>query len=443
MKKTGEWINLIGRAVFTAAFATQTVLALIWGTLNLTLFQNYEESAQYLLLAEKGGSDGFHLFGYVLFVMFAKMVGGVTHLPYQSVLYVVQILLCEMILYAATAAFLRAMTGEKVRARYVLALSLFVLCNVYIWRLMFAVLPDGISICILLLVLSHLLLWIRRQGDEKSCVYLFPVTAGCLFLGFLSWKYFWTAVAVSVVLLLAGLVKVPVKKKEVAKSVPLSVGILFAVLAAITGLVVLGNRAVQKKTVPEYQATYSVSADLAKRFRYPNPYDTMANYPVRDDEEETLDIPANSIVKEGMKEYFSLVTSPVMLSLKEYPFGSTPNPLYLNLMWQKTPKLTYFYACVSSFAFALSVVVALFAGLFGLIASPAEVRKRNFVTYLETAILIAGSSFVIFLLSVPVYDYRNAMCAYGLWALLAGLILMKRDEGLVFVGKEAKWEKQL
>jgi heme exporter protein D len=442
MKKTSEWINLIGRAAFTAAFAVQTVLALIWGVLNITLLQNYEESAIYLSLAERGGSDGFHLFGYVLFVMFAKKVESVTHLPYQSVLYVIQIILCEMILYAATAAFLRAMTGERIRARYVLGLSVFLLGNVYMWRLMFAVLPDGISVCILLLVLSHLILWIRRIGDEKSYVYLFPSLSGCLFLGFLSWKYFWTAVAVSLILLLGGLIKSFAKKKEVWKKAPFSVAILFVILAAIIGLVMLENRSIQKKTVPEYKATYSITADIAKRFQYPNPYDTIDNYPITDEESEPSELSKEAVIKEAMKEYFSLVTSPVILSFREYPFGSTPNPLYLNLMWQKTPRLTGIFVLASSLGFALSVIVSLFAGVVGLVASPSEVRKRNLLTYIITAAMIAGSSFVIFMLSVPVFDYRNAMCAYGLWAFLTGLIIMKRDEGLIFVGKEVKWQKQ-
>ena len=453
MKKTSEWINLIGRALLAATLVLQTVTALIWGVLNLTLIQNYEESAEYIAYSANGSSDGFRLFGYVLFVMIAKKVESITHLPYQSVLYVLQIILCELILYAACAAFLRAMTGEKVRARHVLVLSVFLLCNVYVWRLMFAILPDGISVCILLLVLSHLLLWIRRLGDEKSYMYLLPAMSGCLFLGFLSWSYFWTAVGISAVMFLIGLIKAVIGNKELKKKesgrkenvrkVPLSVAVLFAILATITGLVLFENRSLQKKTMPEYKVEYSLKDDIAKRFRYPNPYDTLANYPVQEDDEEPSEVPVSSMVKKGMKEYFSLVTSPVMLSFKEYPFGPTPNPLYLNLMWQKTPGITYFYACASSFGFALSVITALFAGFFGLFASPAEVRRRNLVTYLETAALIAGSSLVIFLLSVPVFDYRNAMCAYGLWAFLTGLILMKHDEGLIFVGKETKWEKQL
>ncbi len=443
MKKISEWINLIGRAVFAAAFTVQSVFAVIWGMFNLTLLQYYEESAQYILLAQKGGSDGFHLFGYVFFVMFAKKVESIIHLPYQSVLYVLQIILCELILYAATAAFLRALTGEKIRARHVLILSVFLLGNVYMWRLMFAVLPDGISVCILLLVISHLLLWIRRLGDEKSYVYLFPALSGCLFLGFLSWKYFWTASALCLILLLSGFIKAFVKKKEIGKKVPLSVAVLLAILAAIIGLVMIENRSVQKRTVPEYKAVYSLKEDVTKRFRYPNPYDTVINYPVRDEESELAEYSKEAVIKECMKEYFSLVTSPVILSLREYPFGPTANPLYLNLMWQKTPKLTVIFAYASSLGFAMTVIYAIFAGIAGLIASPSEVRNRNMLTYIITAALIAGSSFGIFMLSVPVYDYRNAMCAYGLWAFLAGQILMKHDEGLVFVGKEAKWQKQL
>ena len=449
MKKVNEYFNLISRAVFAACFCMQAVLALLWGICNITILQNYADSTPYIELAEKGASDGFHLYGYVLFVMFAKWVEGFTHLPYQSVLYVVQIVLCGIILYSAAAAFLRAMLGEKVRSTSVLLVCLFLLSNVYMIRLLFNVLPDGLAVSVLLLVLSHLLLWVRRIHDEKSYIYLVPAVFGCLFLGFLQWNFFWTGIASVTLFLAAGMIRILATKEkdyktQKGKAIG-SIGIMILLLAAVIVLVFAENRGIAKRTCPQYGAKYSFSADLSKRFRYPNPFDTVANYPVRVDDEvgEPTEVAQSALIKEAVKEYFSLVTSPVILSMKDYPFGSTPNPLYLNLMWQRTPGLTSFYYRVSALGFAICVVLSFIGILSDLLVSGKEKKKSLAVSFLEVLIIIAFTSVPIFLLSVPVFDYRNAMCAYGLWGLLTGWKMIKNhDRKLFFVGKEVKWEKQ-
>ena len=103
MKTKGNRIlSGIFNGIFAATLLTEIVCGLIWAFYNLTDYKNFAESQN----------------------LFAHLSSNPWMLP---VIYILQIVISGTFFYFASAAFLRAVTGNRIPARYPFLLMLLIL----------------------------------------------------------------------------------------------------------------------------------------------------------------------------------------------------------------------------------------------------------------------------------------------------------------------------
>ena len=119
MKTKGNRIvSGIFNGIFAATLLTEIVCGLIWAFYNFTDYKNFAESQN----------------------LYALLSSSAWMLP---VIYILQIIVTGAFFYFASAAFLRAVTGDRVPARYPFLLMLLILFNPYVWMTEFTLLPDA------------------------------------------------------------------------------------------------------------------------------------------------------------------------------------------------------------------------------------------------------------------------------------------------------------
>ena len=120
MKTKGNRIlSGIFNGIFAATLLTEIVCGLIWAFYNLTDYKNFAESQN----------------------LFAHLSSNPWMLP---VIYILQIVISGTFFYFASAAFLRAVTGNRIPARYPFLLMLLILFCPYVWMTEFTLLPDAL-----------------------------------------------------------------------------------------------------------------------------------------------------------------------------------------------------------------------------------------------------------------------------------------------------------
>ncbi len=144
--KGNRTVSGIFNGIFAATLLTEIVCGLIWAFYNFTDYKNFAESQN----------------------LYAHLSSSAWMLP---VIYILQIIVTGAFFYFASAAFLRAVTGDRVPARYPFLLMLLILFNPYVWMTEFTLLPDAPGLSMAFLVIAYAFLFFRMSGSEKDWIY--------------------------------------------------------------------------------------------------------------------------------------------------------------------------------------------------------------------------------------------------------------------------------
>lgn len=389
--------NLIFTGIFNGIFAAtlflQLVCALLWSFGNLMDYKNFAQSEN----------------------IYAALSSYPHILP---VLYLLQIAVCAVFYYLASAAFLRAFLGDKIPAVYALLITVGIMTNPYVWMMHFTLLPDSIGLSMSLLVMAYAFLFAKKAGEKKDLIYLLMSMIWFVVLGLFFKKYFMAALPAVCFMGILALVKLIVRDRNhpqeadqsrMGFSAIYAVGMIFVplLLAAVTYIrLAKGTGSIEDGVAPGWM-------NLLFRLRLSGM--SQDSFPG-----------VSSFLKGFIKEWVAGILSPWILALRTYPWGDSVNPFYISILWQKAPKLTEVYLRCASAGYALMISAALLKGFGNLFFKKKEDVKTTAVNIAATAVCIIFPAFVNVLLCIPEFDFRNAMTAYIFWAVVAAAVMIQK-----------------
>ena len=400
--KGNRTVSGIFNGIFAATLLTEIVCGLIWAFYNFTDYKNFAESQN----------------------LYAHLSSNAWMLP---VIYILQIIVTGAFFYFASAAFLRAVTGDRVPARYPFLLMLLILFNPYVWMTEFTLLPDAPGLSMAFLVIAYAFLFFRMSGNEKDWIYALMSGVWVVVLGLFFKKYF---MAVLPVICLLGILSLfhllgNTKKengKEIEKetekengkgagpgiSAIISMAMIFlpVILFAIAFIRIVSS-------IPsENELNIPTWMEYIFRIRLSGMTESSFG-----------SVPA--FFKGFCKEWLAAVLSPWILAFPKYPWGDTVNPFYVSILWQKAASLTSFYLKCSSIGFALLVSAAVLNGIFKFFTGK---EKKQILTGICVFLgILIFPAFLFLLLCIPEFDFRNAMIAYITWAVFGTALTLNNN----------------
>ena len=395
MKEKGNRIfSGICNGIFAATLLTEAVCALVWGFYNLRDYKNFAESAD--LYAALNGHAGFF-----------------------PVLYILQILISAAFLYFGSAAFLRALTGDKVPAKYPVLVTLWMLFNPYIWMLQFTLLPDAVGLPVAFLILSYAFLFYRNAGSKKDWLYLLMCTVWFVAEGIFFRKIFAAILPAICIFGIMTLIKLVGKgKNEKTEHAPnpendankglsavFALGMIFIPILVLVIVFIKRISGVPQTGIPGVPAfaEYIFRVRLSGMTEYS--FGSIAGF-----------------LKGFCKEWLAGILSPWLLAFVRYPWGDSVNPFYESIFWQKAPVLTVFYLRSAGIGFAAYTTASFMKGVWNLFFSKGKNRTGILSGILGCAACIVLPAFIFLLFTIPEFDFRNAMISYMTWAVSAAAL---------------------
>lgn len=376
MNKTwNEKIAFLLKGFIYAVIWFQAIAALVWGFANIASIQPFEQARNYLSVDECLRTAGYDSVGYAYFISACRVLQRITRIPYFAVAYIFQFIICNSFIHKGCAAILRALKGKKVSGGRVAMVTVFIITNPFLWQMIFALLPDALAFSLTLYGIGNAFLYAKNIGKEKSFPFAFATVFALFVLLYLQRFSFYVCLGCIFVFAVAGLIKLLIKK-EMRKGEYLIRNLIYIVIVAA--------------------------------------FAALALFVVISDTEWFSVAGAD---KTTLKKSFSGVFSPFVLARREYPFGDNANALYLNIMWQKRPLLTYFYVSAARVGFAACIPCLFLKGLMERIGekqikTPGIIRTSLFFGSIILATALYGA-----FVSPAEFDFRFFFIPYALWAV--------------------------
>ncbi len=276
INKILKWIRISCMAICAGIFFVQLVYAFLWSANNGNNIQDFYDTSIYLGNATLLKSDGWRLIGYSLFVRLFMLTEGILGSYYVILLYVSQVII-SLLCYAQGCKTLVKLLFEKdIQLKWMLVPATYIVTIPVIWQMQFAILPDAVCMAITVLLFSILgeCLWSYKSFLWKKLL----VEGGLLLLlGFLHRHYFYAGILLTIMVLLIVLLR-SMKRKYRNKEVLFTVLVMVGCVSATSVVSCIGNAVIPKAGT---YATYSASADLWKRFVYPDIYENYPHYTER------------------------------------------------------------------------------------------------------------------------------------------------------------------
>lgn len=449
-------------AIFAGVASIQLIYALCWSFKNINCIQNFYDTSIYLESAISGAGDGWRLLGYSTIIRIFMQLDVLVGQKYIIFIYLFQVL-CSLLCYAY--GFLRitkVLYGKSVSFINALLISTYVITIPIIWQMQFAILPDALCMCLVVLLFTALTNILNING---KFVYgnILIVGGSLLLLGVLQYHYFYGALCLMLIAIIAYLVCI-ICRKNYKKINLWTILILMALIITCP----LCTNAVNK-TVPKSvtYATHSIEAEFLRRFVYPNLVENYAHYTERitciipeyvaeicDDNLEYYynsigpmienNNPAEAeeiyfelarigyalhkreIINEGVKEAVAYTLMPIAMEKYMYSNGDSLYGHNYSKMYNVAPRLSADYMHIGMNGFML---VCIIGGIIWILEAIKE--KRITIIYcLKMAwglVAIWCVTFPQMLFSVSKFDYRIGLFSVFIWSIFAvGNICGKR-----------------
>ena len=383
MKTKGNRIlSGIFNGIFAATLLTEIVCGLIWAFYNFTDYKNFAESQN----------------------LYAHLSSSAWMLP---VIYILQIIVSGAFFYFASAAFLRAVAGERIPARYPFLIMLVILFNPYVWMTEFTLLPDALGLSMAFLVIAYAFLFFRMSGSEKDWIYALMSGVWVVVLGLFFKKYFMGVLPVICLLGILSLFHLlGNSKKETGKGVGSGISAIISMAMIFLPVILFAIAFIRIVSSIPSENGLNVPTWMEYIFRIRLSGMTENSFG---------SVPA--FLKGFCKEWLAAVLSPWILAFPKYPWGDTVNPFYVSILWQKAAGLTSFYLKCSSIGFALLVSAAVLNGILNLFIQKGKGKKNTLINICVFLGILIFPAFLFLLLCIPEFDFRNAMVAYITWAV--------------------------
>ena len=375
MKKTWNGkIVLLFKGMVLALVWFQALTAIVWGIANIASIQPFAQTQNYLSVKECLQTVGYDSVGYAYFIVACRVLQRITRIPFYAVAYLLQMMLCNGFIHSGCAAFIRGTTGKKAPHGSVALVTVLILTNPFMWQMVFAMLPDALAFSLVIYGIGNAFLFVKTIGKGRNFSFAFANLFSLFLLLYLQRYSFYVCIGCTFVICFAGLIKILIKK-EARDEDNLARELVFAF--GMAGMLAL--------------ALFVVISD-------------------------TQWISAVTMDKTTLKKVFSGALSPFVLAKKEYPFGDNVNALYLNIMWQKRPALTYFYVSATRLGFAICIPCLIIKGLFERIGTNEKVagiiRNALFFGLLILATAVYGA-----FVSPAEFDFRYFFVPCMTWAV--------------------------
>lgn len=260
-KKLKKWTEIVAMAVVAGICLVQIIYAVLWAVRNGNNVQDFYDTAIYLNNALTMKSDGWRLIGYSCFLKLFLPLEENYAIPVYLVQCIVS-LLCYAQMARSCGKFLGGLQIPFFKA---LIVAVYLITIPVIWQMQYSILPDALCLSFSVLLCSALMeCW---SAKDKISPYVWAMMGGSLFiLGILEQHYFYGGCLLVGMNLIIWFILFLKKKNRNRKIGTVLIGVLLILLIIpiLTGTVrkiTLGTGA---------YASYSIEADLWKRFVYPN-----------------------------------------------------------------------------------------------------------------------------------------------------------------------------
>ncbi|MBQ8247858.1 MAG: hypothetical protein IJZ42_12045 [Lachnospiraceae bacterium] len=462
-----KWFRLGTMAVVAGAFAVQVVYAVIWAIQNGNNVQDFYDSAVYISGASTMQSDQWRLIGYSFFLKVFLWLGE----HYAVPVYLVQVIVGVLCFTQAIRSIYKMFSGQTISALKALPASVYIITIPIIWQMQFAILPDSLCLSLIVLLLSGVIeTWCTKDARIWKNIVMMAVTL--LFLGVLERHYFYAGIFLVCMNIFARIILFVKKKYRTKMNTILILCMMIAVLVTSLSATTI-NRSVPQK---EGYASYSMEADLWKRFVYPNIVEDYPHYTERitaimpeyvahicgehyeyymnsvvpmfehfnPEEAESICFEVARIgfalhrqefVESAVKEGIAYACMP--LSMVKYMYNNSDS-LYghnFSKMYEMCPRLTADYMHIGMNGLLIVSVLGLLV-LVTDVSHDKKGRRRKILTTLYCAVAIVCVTVPIMFFSFAKFDYRIGLFSTFIWATLALITYLKRPS--VFDNMEIK-----
>ena len=269
-------LRLVVMAVLAGIGIVQVILAVAWAVGNGSHIQGFYDSSVYLSNAINGVSDGWRLAGYACVIKLFMLLKGILKEYYVIGIYLFQVavsLFCFAEGFRCVAVYL---FNKKISFKKALLFAGYIVTIPIVWQMQFAILPDAICLALTVLVFAQL---VKLFGTKEGfCLpALLVIAVSILLLGVFHRHYLYGALVMvfvgAFILLIRQIKKSYRNRKTLLTALLLIVGIV--VLPLVTEKI---NQAVPRNGS---YATYSMAADLWKRFVFPDLHENYPHYTER------------------------------------------------------------------------------------------------------------------------------------------------------------------
>ncbi len=291
-KKLKKWTEIVAMAVVAGICLVQVMYAVLWAVRNGNNVQDFYDTAIYLENALTMKSDGWRLIGYSVFLKLFLPLGENYAIPVYFVQCIVS-LLCYAQMVRSGGKFFG---GTEISFFKALLVAMYLITIPVIWQMQYSILPDALCLSFSVLLCSALMeCW---SAKEKISPYVWAMMGGSLFiLGILERHYFYGGCLLVGMNLIIWFILFLKKKNRNRKVGTVLIGVLLILL--IVPILVGTVRKITPGTGA--YASYSIEADLWKRFVYPN---IIEDYPYYSNEIQELLSEEDVAEYSGRYEYY-------------------------------------------------------------------------------------------------------------------------------------------
>lgn len=458
-----KWVRIVFLAMLAGIGIVQCVYALLWAIGNGSHVQNFYDSKVYIANALSGSSDGWRLAGYALVIRIFMLLEGILKEYYVVGIYVFQVicsLLCFSEGFRCTVVYL---FGKQISYKKALLFAGYIVTIPIVWQMQFAILPDAICLALTVLIFAGLTK-LFFEKDRLLWANLLVMGVSILLLGVFHRHYFYGVVVMAVVTAVILLGRQLSKKHRAKKG-------LFTALILVLLIVVLPisttkiNQSVSKSGT---YATYTMAADLWKRFVFPDLHENYPHYTERITDiipeyvteicEEYYEYYMNSIgpmielsnpqeatsiyfemarigfalhredmIKSAVKEATAYCFMPIAMEKYMYNNGNSLYGHNYIKMYECSPKLTANYMHIGMNGFCIiSILGCLMFAMEWLYSK--QLRRQRIQTLLWGVLAIGVITAPMMIFAVAKFDYRIGLFSVFIWAVLAMASFYKTEE---------------
>lgn len=471
-KNIRKWLKISCLAIFTGISVIQILYAILWAVQNGDNVQDFYDTALYLERAETLTSDGWRLVGYScilsIFLWLQKIIGE----NYVIVLYLFQAVISLLCFTKGCRSLTKLFLKEAISFKKALIPAGYILTLPIVWQMQFAVLPDAICVSLVVLLFATLVDLLCEKAKKRwDCV---SIACGVLLLlGVLHRHYFYGAMCLVGMTVLIMLIRLVSKRYRSFKMAIVS--IVLVVFVIVTPIVTtLANNSVPKAGT---YATYSLEADLWKRFVFP---DLLDNYPHYTERivaiipeyvaaacAEHYEYYMNSVgpmieinnSEEAKSIYFELARigfalyrqemiegtikeaiaySFMPLAMEKYMYGNGDSLYGHNYtkMYEMNPKVTADYMHIGMNGFFVISILGMIMFIVNFVVNK-EHRKNMFLAIVYAAMSILCVTMPMMFFYFMKFDYRLGLFStfiWGAWAIICCFVSVKEYDKEKVIG---------